>query len=96
MGKVTKKCRVCGEEYTACLSLNRKPGTFRWQEVACSPLCGSIYLAKIEESRRVVVTPVEEAIPEDEIITSYEEDETEDFDDFDDEEEEDEDEEDEF
>lgn len=54
MATAIKKCRVCGKEYEACHT--QRPSTvFRWQEVACSPECGSIYLARIEESRKTVV-----------------------------------------
>lgn len=55
MASVTKKCRVCGKEYEACRSANRAAGVFRWQEVACSPECGAIYLQQINESRGVGV-----------------------------------------
>lgn len=55
MATAIKKCRVCGKEYEACHT-NRPATVFRWQEVACSPECGSIYLAQIEESRKTVVT----------------------------------------
>lgn len=55
MASVTKRCRVCGKEYEACRSANRAAGVFRWQEVACSPECGAIYLQKINESRGVGV-----------------------------------------
>lgn len=51
MASATKKCRVCGKEYEACRSANRAAGVFRWQEVACSPECGAIYLLQINESR---------------------------------------------
>ena len=51
MASAIKKCRVCGKEYEACRSANRSAGVFRWQEVACSPECGAVYLQKIEESR---------------------------------------------
>lgn len=44
---------MCGKPYEACHTARHIAGVFRWQEVACSPECGSIYLAKIEESRRV-------------------------------------------
>ena len=54
MASAMKKCRVCGKEYEACRSANRVAGVFRWQEVACSPECGSIYLKRINESRGVV------------------------------------------
>lgn len=51
MGSTFKKCRVCGKEYEACRSANRGASVFRWQEVACSPACGSVYLKRINESR---------------------------------------------
>lgn len=51
MATAIKKCRVCGKEYEACRTARHIAGVFRWQEVACSPECGSIYLARIEESR---------------------------------------------
>lgn len=52
MAAATKKCRVCGKTYEICLAALRNTGVFRWQEVACSPECGSIYLTAIEESRK--------------------------------------------
>ena len=54
MATAVKKCRVCGKEYEACRSANRAAGVFRWQEVACFPECGSIYLQQINESRGIV------------------------------------------
>lgn len=60
MASVMKKCRVCGKEYEACRSANRSAGVFRWQEVACSPECGTIYLRKIEESRGIISPKVKE------------------------------------
>lgn len=54
MATAIKICRVCGKEYEACHT-QRPVTVFRWQEVACSPECGSIYLAQIEESRKTVV-----------------------------------------
>lgn len=56
MVSVMKVCRVCGKEYESCRSANRNAGVFRWQEVACSPECGAIYLDRINESRNVVTT----------------------------------------
>lgn len=53
MASETKKCRVCGKEYEACRTA-KVAGVFRWQEVACSPECGTIYLQKINESRGLV------------------------------------------
>lgn len=64
MATAIKKCRICGKFYEACHTMRHNTGGFRWQEVACSPECGSAYLAKIEESRRV--KPVETAGVEDE------------------------------
>ena len=52
MATATKKCRVCGEEYEACHTLNKSANINRWQDVACSPECGTIYFTKIEESRK--------------------------------------------
>lgn len=51
MPKATKICKVCGKEYEYCHTERRVAGIFRWQDVACSPECGSIYLAKIRASR---------------------------------------------
>jgi hypothetical protein len=52
MSSANKICRVCGRGYKACRSAHREAGVFRWQEVACSPECGAIYLNKIIESRK--------------------------------------------
>lgn len=54
MASAIKVCRVCGKEYESCRSANRNAGVFRWQEVACSPECGAIYLERINESRNIV------------------------------------------
>lgn len=51
MPAAVKKCRVCGKEYEACRSAKRIDGVFRWQEVACSPECGSIYLRMVNAAR---------------------------------------------
>lgn len=51
MASAIKICRVCGKEYEACRSASRAAGVFRWQEVACSPECGAVYLKRINESR---------------------------------------------
>ena len=68
MATAIKVCRVCGKEYEACRTLKRVAGVFRWQEVACSPECGSIYLAKIEASRAVTPTENEEAVNNAEVV----------------------------
>lgn len=51
MAKAIKKCRVCGKPYEACHTARRIDGAFRWQDVACSPECGNIYLSRVMESR---------------------------------------------
>ena len=68
MATAMMKCRVCGKEYEACRTLKRVAGVFRWQEVACSPECGSIYLAKIEASRAVTPTEKNEAVNNAEVV----------------------------
>ena len=57
MANVIKQCRVCGNNYEACRSNRRSVGVFRWQEVACSPECGAIYLQRINESRGLIEQP---------------------------------------
>lgn len=49
-----KVCRVCGKEYEACRSAKRDFGVFHWQEVACSPECGTEYLRLVNEARNPV------------------------------------------
>jgi hypothetical protein len=51
MALAKKVCRVCGNSYEACKSAKKEYGVFVWQEVACSPECGVIYLKQINESR---------------------------------------------
>lgn len=50
MSKSTKICRVCGKKYEACHT-PKTNNAFRWQEVSCSPECGSEYLRRITLSR---------------------------------------------
>lgn len=49
-----KVCRVCGKSYEACRSAKRDVGVFHWQEVACSPECGTEYLRMVNEARNPV------------------------------------------
>lgn len=51
MGKATKICRVCGKAYEACHTEKKDPSIFRWQDVACSPECGTEYLRRVTEAR---------------------------------------------
>lgn len=57
MATTMKRCKVCGCEYEYCRTAKRVAGVFRWQDVACSPEHGSIYLAKIRVSRGENTTP---------------------------------------
>ena len=49
----TKICKVCGKEYPICINTIKKDynSTFRWQNVACSPACGSEYFRLVALSR---------------------------------------------
>lgn len=62
MAKGTRICKICGKEYEYCKTwLNQNK--FRWQDVACSPECGTKYFALIEASRTgkpVDIEPKEE------------------------------------
>lgn len=55
MASATRICKVCGKEYPYCQTLRQVAGIFRWQDVACSPEHGSIYLTKVRESRGEIV-----------------------------------------
>lgn len=87
MTTATRICRVCNKPYEYCHTLKRVEGIFRWQDVACCPEHGSIYLAKIEASRAVskpaaVITNSSQDVEEyDDIDILFEED----FDDSEDE-----------
>lgn len=50
MATGTKRCKVCGKEYPYCKTASR-PGVFRYQDVACCPEHGSIYLKRVMEAR---------------------------------------------
>lgn len=54
-------CRVCGKEYEPCRTARKNPNVFHWQEVACSPECGAVYLELINESRERKVERHEKA-----------------------------------
>ena len=57
----TRKCKVCGKDYPYCKTANRT-GTYRWQDVACCPEHGSIYLARVIAARSGEPKPVEETV----------------------------------
>lgn len=56
MATAMKQCRVCGKAYKACRTASMSDGVFRWQEVACSPECGSVYLRRVNEARGIADT----------------------------------------
>ena len=56
MATAMKRCRVCGKEYKACRTAALSDGVFRWQDVACSPECGSVYLQRVNEARGLADT----------------------------------------
>lgn len=54
MAKGIKICKVCGKEYEACHTLRPNLNNeFRYQDVACSPECGAIYLSRVLEARGI-------------------------------------------
>lgn len=55
LAKATKICRVCGNKYEACRT-SKVSNTFRWQDVSCSPKCGTEYLRRIRLSREALST----------------------------------------
>lgn len=60
MATATKNCKVCGKEYEYCHTNRTVAGVFRWQDVACCQEHGSIYLARILESRKA--SPIEDNV----------------------------------
>lgn len=50
MAKAMRTCKVCGKEYEYCKTFRPTVG-FRWQDVACCPEHGSIYLARVLAAR---------------------------------------------
>ena len=56
MAETIKACRVCGTSYEGCRTANSE-GVFRWQEVACSPECGTVYLKRVIDSRNATASP---------------------------------------
>lgn len=88
MATAMKKCKVCGCEYEYCHTVRRVAGVFRWQDVACSPEHGSVYLAKVEASRSGGrVAKNEDEVVDEKIVCDVDIEEDEDFDDDDDDEE---------
>ena len=46
----TRKCKVCGKEYSYCKTWVSSD-IFRYQDVACSPECGAAYFKQVEAAR---------------------------------------------
>lgn len=61
MATATKICKVCGKEYEYCHTIRRADGVFRYQDVACCPEHGSIYLQRVIASRAEDIEPVKKA-----------------------------------
>lgn len=61
MATATKICKVCGKEYEYCHTIRRVDGIFRYQDVACCPEHGSIYLQRVIASRAEDTEPVKKA-----------------------------------
>ena len=84
----TRKCKVCGTDYPYCKTANRA-GTYRWQDVACCPEHGSIYLAQVVAARsgdnvaKQPVSPIEfvEPVVYDPEVDEWDDDEEDEFDD---------------
>lgn len=53
----TKTCKTCGKQYKVCHTPRRKKNMFRWQDVACSPECGSEYFKAVLIARGQYTEP---------------------------------------
>lgn len=51
MAQVTRICKNCGKAYVACRTAPTNAGTYRWQDVGCSPECGAAYLNAVLRAR---------------------------------------------
>ncbi len=51
MATGTRICKVCGREYEYCHTARRVADVFRYQDVACCPEHGQVYLAEVLASR---------------------------------------------
>ena len=67
MARITKVCRVCGKEYEFCRT-PRVDGVYHWQEVACCPEHGAIYLERVLRSRGIMTD--ESASVESELVAN--------------------------
>ena len=45
------RCKICGKEYEGCKSARIPHSGYRWQDVACCPEHGAMYLEAILKSR---------------------------------------------
>lgn len=64
MARFIKTCRVCGKEYEACRT-PRVDGVYHWQEVACCPEHGAIYLEEVLRARGIITEEEPDEVEED-------------------------------
>ncbi len=51
MARLVRVCKNCGREYETCHTAKKSINAFRWQDVACSPECGTAYFAAVLAAR---------------------------------------------
>ena len=71
MAKGIKICKVCGKEYPYCKT-QAPTGKFRYQDVACSPECGTIYFERILASREKNIETDDEPTEVDSVVDESE------------------------
>lgn len=71
MAGATRVCRICGKEFTTCVSRLAESSAFSWRSFACCQEHGVEYIRRVMESRGVkeetpkaVEAPEEAAIAE--------------------------------
>lgn len=60
MAKVIRVCKNCGKEYETCRTAKKSANAFRWQDVACSPECGTAYFAAVLAARSKTMTDLQD------------------------------------
>lgn len=64
MAAAVKICNVCGKEYKACNTSTRTLGAFRYKDVVCSPECFTVWVERVEASRKPANQILEEVLDE--------------------------------
>lgn len=64
MAGVKKICKVCGKEYMSCQTTTRNLGAFRYKDVVCSPECFTVWVERVEASRKPANQILEEVLDE--------------------------------